>query len=346
MAANVAAAPSGAAQSGQTAPLDQNVILAEVEALGSRVGRVRAAIGRVIFGQDDVIDQTLITLLSGGHALLVGVPGLGKSRLVETLGIVLGLGTKRVQFTPDLMPADIVGSEVLDETDGRRSFRFVHGPVFCQLLMADEINRASPRTQSALLQAMQEQRVAVSGVEYPLPRPFHVLATQNPIEQEGTYPLPEAQLDRFLLEVMVGYPDLTAERTMLLATTGVAEAPPSQAMTAEELMAAQSLIRRVPVGEKIVEAILTLVRDGRPETSGDETVRRHVAWGPGPRAAQALMLACRARALLAGRLSPSVDDVVQLAGPVLRHRMALSFSARADGVALPDVIDRLVTRLG
>jgi MoxR-like ATPase len=338
--------PLGAANTGQMAAMDQAAILGEVEALGARVARVRAAIGRVIFGQDEVVDQALITLLSGGHVLLVGVPGLGKSRLVETLGVVLGLATKRVQFTPDLMPADIVGSEVLEEADGKRSFRFVRGPVFCQLLMADEINRASPRTQSALLQAMQEQRVAVGGVEHPLPRPFHVLATQNPIEQEGTYPLPEAQLDRFLLEVIVGYPDLDAERTMLLATTGVAEIPPSQAMTTEELLAAQALIRRVPVGEKVVEAILSLVRGGRPETADDETVRRHVAWGPGPRAAQALMLACRARALLSGRLSPSVDDVVALARPVLRHRMALSFSARADGVVLSEVIDRLVARLG
>ncbi|MGE0221834.1 MAG: AAA family ATPase [Acetobacteraceae bacterium] len=325
---------------------DPAAILADVEALGARIARVRAAIGKVMFGQDDVIDQTLITLLSGGHVLLVGVPGLGKSRLVETLGTVLGLATKRVQFTPDLMPADIVGSEVLEEDNGRRAFRFVPGPVFCQLLMADEINRASPRTQSALLQAMQEQRVAVGGVEHRLPRPFHVLATQNPIEQEGTYPLPEAQLDRFLLEIVVTYPDLDAERTMLLATTGATEAVAAQAMTAEELISAQALIRRVPVGEKVVEAILSLVRGGRPETADDETVRNHVAWGPGPRAAQALMLASRARALLGGRLSPSVDDVAALARPVLRHRMALSFSARADGIALADVIDRLVARLG
>jgi MoxR-like ATPase len=329
----------------QQGAIDPSTILSEIEALGARIGRVRTAIGRVIFGQDEVVDQTLITLLSGGHALLVGVPGLGKSRLVETLGIVLGVATKRVQFTPDLMPADIIGSEVLDETEGRRSFRFVPGPVFCQLLMADEINRASPRTQSALLQAMQEQRVAVAGVEHGLPRPFHVLATQNPIEQEGTYPLPEAQLDRFLLEIDVSYPALEAERTMLLATTGVADAPPQQAMTAEELRAAQALIRRVPVGEKVVDAILLLVRGGRPETTGDDTVRRHVAWGPGPRAAQALMLASRARAVLGGRLSPSIDDVVALARPVLRHRMALNFSARADGVVLADVIDRLVERL-
>jgi MoxR-like ATPase len=325
---------------------DPAAILGEVEALGARIARARTAIGRAIFGQDEVVDQTLITLLSGGHVLLVGVPGLGKSRLVETLGTVMGLATKRVQFTPDLMPADIIGSEVLDDTEGRRSFRFVPGPVFCQLLMADEINRASPRTQSALLQAMQEQRVAVGGVEHALPRPFHVLATQNPIEQEGTYPLPEAQLDRFLLEIVVTYPELAAERAMLLATTGAAEAPPAQAMSSAELMAAQALIRRVPVGEKVVDAILSLVRSGRPETTDNDTVRRHVAWGPGPRAAQALMLASRARALLGGRLAPSIDDVAALARPVLRHRMALSFSARADGIMLSEVIDRLVERLG
>jgi MoxR-like ATPase len=325
---------------------DPHTILAATEALGARIVQVRAAIGRVIFGQDEVIDQTLITLLSGGHVLLVGVPGLGKSRLVETLGVVLGMATKRIQFTPDLMPADIVGSEVLDETDGRRAFRFVPGPVFCQLLMADEINRASPRTQSALLQAMQEQRVAIGGVEHALPRPFHVLATQNPIEQEGTYPLPEAQLDRFLLEVNVTYPDLAAERTMLLATTGVSEARPVQAMSADDLAMAQALVRRLPVGEKVVDAILSLVRGCRPETASDEIVRRHVAWGPGPRAAQALMLASRARALLGGRLAPSIDDVAALARPVLRHRMALSFSARADGIMLPDVIDRLVGKIG
>lgn len=347
MVAGMAGAPLGAANTGLITPSQESgAVVAGVEALGAQIAKVRAAIGRVIFGQDEVIDQTLITVLSGGHALLVGVPGLGKSRLVETLGVVLGLATKRVQFTPDLMPADIVGSEVLDETDGRRNFRFVPGPVFCQLLMADEVNRASPRTQSALLQAMQEQRVAVGGVEHRLPQPFHVLATQNPIEQEGTYPLPEAQLDRFLLEIIVGYPDLDAERTMLLATTGSSDARPAPAMTAQELIDAQALIRRVPVGEKVVDAILSLVRGGRPETAQDETVRRHVSWGPGPRAAQALMLASRARALLGGRLAPSVDDVVALARPVLRHRMALSFSARADGVALADVIDRLVASVG
>ncbi len=321
-------------------------VLEAVERLGERATAARAEIGRLIFGQAEVVEQVLVTILSGGHTLLVGVPGLGKTLLVETLGTVLGLAPKRVQFTPDLMPADITGSEVLDEgEDGRRAFRFVPGPVFCQLLMADEINRASPRTQSALLQAMQEGKVAVGGVEHPLPRPFHVLATQNPIEQEGTYPLPEAQLDRFLLQVDVGYPDLAAERTMLLATTGAERAQARPVLSGAELMAAQQLIRRVPVGETVVDAILALVRGGRPETTEQESVKRHVAWGPGPRAAQSLMLACRARAVLDGRLAPSLDDVAALAQPVLRHRMALNFSARAEGVGLPEVIDGLVGQL-
>jgi MoxR-like ATPase len=321
-------------------------MIEQLDALGVLMGKARQAVSGVIFGQDSVVEQTLITVLSGGHALLIGVPGLGKSRLVETMGVVLGLNTKRVQFTPDLMPADIIGGEVLDEVDGRRSFRFVPGPVFCQLLMADEINRASPRTQSALLQSMQEQRVAIAGFEHRLPRPFHVLATQNPIEQEGTYPLPEAQLDRFLLAIDITYPDIDSERAMLLATTGAETQGADPVMTPEQLIDAQALIRRMPIGEAVVEAILAMVRGGRPESTDLDVVRHHVAWGPGPRAAQALMLACRSRAILGGRLMPSLDDVAALAGPVLRHRMALNFSARADGVALDEVIDRLVERLG
>lgn len=326
---------------------DPAAMVAEAEALGARLARVKEAVGRVIFGQEQVVERTLITLLSGGHVLLVGVPGLGKTKLVETLGSVLGLDAKRVQFTPDLMPADILGSEVLEEdAHGRRAFRFIRGPVFCQLLMADEINRASPRTQSALLQAMQEHKVAVGGEVHPLPAPFHVLATQNPIEQEGTYPLPEAQLDRFLLEIDVSYPDEAAERQMLLATTGAREQKPVQAMTGAELIAAQALIRRIPVGESVLNAILRLVRGARPETTGIEAVRNHLAYGPGPRAAQALMLATRARAVLDGRLAPSVDDVAALAEPVLRHRMALNFAARADGVRLPDILETLKGQLG
>jgi MoxR-like ATPase len=328
-------------------PADTAGALDQVEALGAQMAAVRTQIARSIIGQQEVVEQTLVALLSGGHALLVGVPGLGKSKLVETLSIVLGLATKRVQFTPDLMPADIIGSEVLDEASGgQRSFRFVPGPVFCQLLMADEINRASPRTQSALLQAMQEGRVAVGGVEHAVPTPFHVLATQNPIEQEGTYPLPEAQLDRFLLQIDVGYPTRDEERDMLLATTGIGGEPPRRVMSPEDLLAARQLIRRIPVGNSIIDAILELVRGARPETASMDDVRRYVAWGPGPRAAQALMLATRARAVLEGRLSPSLDDVAALAAPVLRHRMALAFSARADGVAMENVMSNLVQRLG
>jgi MoxR-like ATPase len=320
-------------------------LVAEVEALGERLRLVRERIGDVIFGQREVIEQALITLLSGGHALLIGVPGLAKTRLVETLGTILGVDDKRIQCTPDLMPADILGSEVLEESDtGRRSFRFIPGPVFCQLLMADEINRASPRTQSALLQAMQEGRVSIAGQYHPLPRPFHVLATQNPLEQEGTYPLPEAQLDRFLLQIDVDYPDLESERRVLIATTGADETPPRLAMTAEELMAAQRLVRRIPVGESVVEAILNLVRSGRPESDA-QGARRFVAWGPGPRASQALMLACRARALLDGRYAPSVDDVLALAAPVLRHRMAVSFAGRAEGVGVTQVIEQMMAPL-
>jgi MoxR-like ATPase len=323
----------------------QDTSVADADRLTAAVAAARAEIGRVIFGQEDVVEQTLIALLAGGHALLIGVPGLGKTLLVETVGTVLGLDRRRVQFTPDLMPADITGSEVLDEQDGHRAFRFVPGPVFCQLLMADEINRASPRTQSALLQAMQEKKVAVSGVEHALPAPFHVLATQNPIEQEGTYPLPEAQLDRFLLSVEIGYPAAAEERAMLLATTGASAAQARPIMSVAALIDAQALVRRVPVGDQVVDAILNLVRGARPELAEDAIIKRHVAWGPGPRAAQALMLAARARALLDGRLSPSLDDVAALAQPVMRHRMALNFSARAEGVVLSEVIDRLVGRL-
>ncbi|MCP4330917.1 MAG: MoxR family ATPase [Alphaproteobacteria bacterium] len=305
---------------------------------------VKERIGRVIFGQDDVIEHTLISLLSGGHALVIGVPGLAKTRLVETLGTVLGLDDRRVQCTPDLMPADILGSEVLEESEtGRRSFRFIKGPVFCQLLMADEINRASPRTQSALLQAMQEHRVTVAGHTHELPSPFHVLATLNPLEHEGTYPLPEAQLDRFLMQIDVGYPDRDAERHMLIVTTGTASEELTQVMDADDIKAAQELIRRIPVGDSVVDAIVDLVRRGRVESTDIEDVRDHIAWGPGPRASQALMLAVRARALLHGRLAPSIDDVAALAGPVLRHRMALSFVARADGHTVEDVIQRLVS---
>jgi MoxR-like ATPase len=330
-----------------TQDLSAGDAVAAADRLAGRLGEVRAQVGRVIFGQEQAVAEVLVSLLSGGHALLVGAPGLGKTLLVQTLGTVLALSPKRVQFTPDLMPADITGSEILDETqDGRRGFRFVPGPVFCQLLMADEINRASPRTQSALLQAMQEHKVAVAGADHALPHPFHVLATQNPIEQEGTYPLPEAQLDRFMLQIDLSYPGESEERAMLLATTGAQLAVAEPVLAAGELVAAQALIRRLPVGERIVDAILRLVRGARPESSADPRLARDLAWGPGPRAAQALMLACRARALLDGRLSPSIEDVAALAQPILRHRMALTFAARAEGITLAGLIDGLVQRLG
>jgi MoxR-like ATPase len=320
--------------------------LESLERTGERLVRVREAINQIIFGQEKVVDLALTAILSGGHALLVGAPGLAKTKLATSLGKVLGLAERRVQFTPDLMPADILGAEILEETEmGRRQFRFVQGPVFCQLLMADEINRASPRTQSALLQAMQEKHVTVAGVRHDLPSPFHVLATQNPIEHEGTYPLPEAQLDRFLLEIDVPYPSLDAERRMLFATTGASEEEAQAVMSAKELLAAQHLVRVIPVGESVSDAVLKLVRSARPQDTSDKFVKDNVAWGPSPRASQALMLGAKARALLDGRLSPSIDDVLQLATPVMRHRMAVTFAARQDGVSLDDVIARLTEPL-
>jgi MoxR-like ATPase len=324
----------------------EDAAVRSAEQLAADVRAAKAAIAAVIFGQERVIDNTLVTILAGGHALLIGVPGLAKTKLVETLGTTLGLDAKRIQFTPDLMPSDILGAEVLDEaSSGRRSFRFIAGPVFAQLLMADEINRASPRTQSALLQAMQEQHITVAGARHDLPKPFHVLATQNPLEQEGTYPLPEAQLDRFLMQIDVDYPDRDAERRILFETTGADEARAKPAITAEALMSAQRLVRRLPVGDSVVEGILSLVRSARPGPDAGE-LGHLIAWGPGPRASQSLMLAVRARALLDGRLAPSIDDVLELAEPILKHRMALTFAARAEGRTIADLITRLKARIG
>ncbi|WP_170447400.1 AAA family ATPase [Ruegeria arenilitoris] len=321
-----------------TEPAD---LVSEIEALEEKLQQAKSSITRRFIGQERVVDLTLTALLCGGHALLIGLPGLGKTRLVETLSTVMGLHGNRIQFTPDLMPADILGSEVLDTAeDGSRHFRFIPGPIFCELLMADEINRASPRTQSALLQAMQERTVTVAGEDRALGVPFHVLATQNPIEQEGTYPLPEAQLDRFLVQIDVNYPDRQTERDILLTTTGVAEEEAHQIFTKEELLAAQVLLRRMPVGESVVELILDLVRAFRPEEPGvSERVSETVAWGPGPRAAQALMMTVRARAMLQGRLAPNAEDVLDMARPVLSHRMALNFAARARGDSLADLIE-------
>jgi MoxR-like ATPase len=317
-------------------------IVPRLEAAAERVQRAHKTAANVIFGQDVVIERTILTILSGGHALLIGVPGLAKTLLVDTLGKVLGLDAKRIQFTPDLMPSDIIGSEVLEDEPGKaRAFRFIKGPIFTQLLMADEINRASPKTQSALLQAMQEHHVTVAGHRHDTPAPFHVLATQNPLEQEGTYPLPEAQLDRFLLQIDVDYPDLVAERRMLYATTGTDSAKVEAVLSAQELMAIQRLVRQIPVPDKVVEAILKLVRSCRPGTGTNAETDKYVAFGPGPRASQGLMLAVRAKALIDGRLAPSVDDVINLASPILKHRMALSFAARAEGQDLAKIIARL-----
>jgi MoxR-like ATPase len=335
-----------ATSSGDSLEKLEDMIVRAAETTAANLRAAKDAIGAVIFGQDKVVEQALITVLSGGHALLVGVPGLAKTKLVDTMGTVLGLDARRIQFTPDLMPSDILGTEVLEETPGgKRNFRFIPGPVFAQLLMADEINRASPRTQSALLQAMQELHVTVAGSRHDVPRPFHVLATQNPLEQEGTYPLPEAQLDRFLMEIDVDYPDIDAERRILFDTTGAEESRPRTAMTAEDLMAAQRLVRRLPVGESVVEAILALVRSARPGPEAGD-IGKLIAWGPSPRASQALMLAVRARALLEGRYAPSIDDVTALAEPVLKHRMALTFAARADGESIAGVVGRLKARIG
>ena len=327
---------------GANAP-DEQIAAEVVDQAVDGLARIKNAVGTVVYGQEQVVEETLVTVLAGGHGLLVGVPGLAKTKLVETLGTVLGLTQKRVQFTPDLMPSDVLGSEVLDEAvDGKRSFRFIRGPVFAQLLMADEINRASPRTQAALLQAMQERKVTVAGEDHDLPSPFHVLATQNPVEQEGTYPLPEAQLDRFLLQIDVGYPSEQAERRMLLVTTGHAEPKPPAIVEAHVLAQWQRLVRRLPIGNQVVDAILKLVRAARPDSGALEDLHRLLAWGAGPRASQSLALAVRARALLDGRVAPSLDDVQALARPVMRHRLAPSFAARAEGVDADELIRRLL----
>jgi MoxR-like ATPase len=324
----------------------QKKIVNEMDETAAKLKAAKNALGDVVFGQESVIELAMVAILAGGHGLIVGAPGLAKTKLAAALGTVLGLSEKRIQFTPDLMPADILGSEVLDEdAKGKRSFRFVPGPVFCQLLMADEINRASPRTQSALLQAMQEHHITIAGVRHDLPEPFHVLATQNPIEQEGTYPLPEAQLDRFLVQIDISYPPLDAERRMLFATTGNQENEVKPVLDAASLMMAQRLVRNVPVGEQVTNAILNVVRAARPSPDAASYINEAVAWGPSPRAAQSLMLCSKARALLQGRLSPSVEDVIALLEPVLKHRMALNFAARADGITLQSIIQKLAATL-
>ncbi len=306
------------------------------------ISAIKDEVKKFIWGQDRVIDLALTTLLSNGHMLLVGLPGLGKTRLINIISAVMGLENSRIQCTPDLMPADITGSEILtQDEDKKRHFQFIKGPIFCQFLMADEINRASPRTQSALLQAMQERAVTIAGKNYELPTPFHVMATQNPLEQEGTYPLPEAQLDRFLMQIDVNYPELSHEKDIISITTTKNEESPQKLAKADELISAQNIVRQMPIGESVIDAILDIVRQGRPEQSDITNVKEYVSWGPGPRAGQAFMLAARAKALVDGRYAPSLDDVIAIAEPVLKHRMALNFSAQTKGLDISDIISQM-----
>ncbi|MCL1562513.1 AAA family ATPase [Parasaccharibacter sp. TMW 2.1886] len=339
---------SGPTSSPQDRAFHHDDTVRAFDGLAPRLKTLVQEIGRIVLGQETVIEHVLTTLLGGGHALLLGAPGLGKTLLVNTCAHVLGLEDSRIQFTPDLMPSDITGAEILEQDEqGRRHFRFLPGPLFGQLVLADEINRASPRTQSALLQAMAEGHVTQGGKTWPLPKPFHVLATQNPIEQEGTYPLPEAQLDRFMMRIPLDFPAREAERRMLLQTTGATKRKTERIFSTAELLATQKLVRTLPVGETVVEAILTIVRGLRPqdETASAE-VRQSLDYGPGPRAAQALMIASRARAMLHGRLSPSVEDVRVLAEPVLAHRLGISFAAQTQGVDARQLIAAQLKRLG
>lgn len=309
-----------------------------------RLGALRDAIGRAVVGQAPVVEQLLIGLLAGGHCLLEGVPGLGKTLLVRTLGQALALQFRRVQFTPDLMPSDILGTELLEEEHGtgHRRFRFQPGPVFTHLLLADELNRTPPKTQAALLEAMQERTVSYAGVTHALPSPFFVLATQNPLEQAGTYPLPEAQLDRFLLHIRVDYPSEQEEHDILLQTTGRQSDEVPQVMQGGEVLALQQYVRQVHLGEDLLRGITRLVRASRPGEQAPEEVRKYVKWGAGPRAGQSLVLAAKARALLHGRLAATRDDVVALAASVMRHRLLLSFAAEAEQKSADDVIAALL----
>lgn len=305
---------------------------------------LRAAIAQAIVGQHDVVEQLLIGLLAGGHCLLEGVPGLGKTLLVRTLGQALELQFRRVQFTPDLMPSDILGTEILEEDHGtgHRHFKFQPGPVFTNLLLADELNRTPPKTQAALLEAMQEKTVSYAGVTHELPKPFFVLATQNPLEQAGTYPLPEAQLDRFLLHVRVDYPSEAEERDIIEQTTGAKTAQVPQVMRGEDVLALQARVREVHLGADLLDWITRLVRASRPLPGALPEIMQYVKWGAGPRAGQSLVLAAKARALLHGRFAATREDVVALAAPVLRHRLLLSFAAEAEQKSADDVVGVLL----
>jgi MoxR-like ATPase len=315
-----------------------------LEELSSARSAILAELRQVIVGQDQVVEQLLTVLFANGHCLLVGVPGLAKTLLVSTLATILDLQFSRIQFTPDLMPSDITGTEILEEEPGtgRRGFKFIHGPIFANIILADEINRTPPKTQSALLQAMQEYRVTAGGVTYPLSPPFFVLATQNPIEFEGTYPLPEAQLDRFMYHISVGYPSEVEEEKIVANTTSAYEAHPKKVLSVDRILSLQKLVRRIPVSEHVVRYAVRLARASRPGEHSAPFVRDWVSWGAGPRAAQYLVLGAKARAALSGRPTPSADDVKAVAPAVLRHRIIPNFTAEADGISSLDIIAKLL----
>ncbi|MGH1345435.1 MAG: AAA family ATPase [Nannocystales bacterium] len=320
----------------------------DLEALAKAAVRLREQVSRRVVGQPQVVDLLLTALFAGGHGLFVGVPGLAKTLLVSTLAQALALDFSRIQFTPDLMPADITGSEILEEdaASGKRQFRFVAGPVFCNLLLADEINRTPPKTQAALLQAMQEGRVSAGGKTHRLPPPFHVFATQNPIEQEGTYPLPEAQLDRFMLQIVVDYPDAEAERE-IVSMGARPELDIEPALTPAELVSHQALVKRLPVPPSVVDYVVKLLRASRPtDDSAPSAVRELVRWGAGPRAGQQMLTAAQAHAALAGRPGVTIEDVRALAGPVLLHRMVRSFTAQSRGVSSEEILEAIVSSVG
>jgi MoxR-like ATPase len=327
--------------------MSTTVTESEVQAQVAQLGALREAIAQAIVGQDDVVEQLLIGLLAGGHCLLEGVPGLGKTLLVRSLGQALDLGFRRIQFTPDLMPSDILGTEILEEDHGtgKRHFKFQPGPVFTHLLLADELNRTPPKTQAALLEAMQEHTVSYAGVTHALPEPFFVLATQNPLEQAGTYPLPEAQLDRFLLHIRVDYPNEAEERDILAQTTGARVAKVPQVMDGAAILALQARVREVHLGDDLLAWITRLVRASRPLDDAPEDVKKWVRWGAGPRAGQSLVLAAKARALLHGRFAATREDVTALVAPVMRHRLLLSFAAEAEQKSADDVVAVLLREL-
>ena len=319
--------------------------LEAVEKLKTAYTQIVGEIGNVIVGQKEIVDQLLIALLCGGHGLLVGVPGLAKTLLISTLARSLRLSFSRIQFTPDLMPSDITGTEVLeeDQATGHKTFRFVKGPVFANIILADEINRTPPKTQAALLQAMQEHEVTAGGTTFRLEEPFFVLATQNPIEQEGTYPLPEAQLDRFIFNLWIDYPSEVEERQIVRSTTGIQDVEVTPALNAAQIVDLQKLIRKVPVADHVINYAVGLVRKTRPGNADVPSyISEMVSWGAGPRASQYLILGAKARAVLEGRYAASIDDVQSVAVPVLRHRIVTNFNAEAEGVTAVDLVGRLI----